>query len=352
MSHSHGPHRPIFPFGNPFRLILPKGLSVPPNLLSLLSAFEESLIDRLKKLEPKNENDILTLSWMKFATESLCETHVSIKSLITELELPVSYWDDKWIDLYLDNSIKLLDICIAFTSEISRLNQSNLLLQYVLHKFDSAQSNQLIPAQSSLDKWNHHISTKNPRLEGCFSILDELMNTLNLPKVKKSDKEKVLMRAMYGVKVHTVFICNVFAATVMGSTRKIVDIEVQDTYIWARSFTDLQGLVNGKIRSLFSSGVIVLKEFEEVDDTVKKLYPLVQDGSKPVEVESFRRNVSDLEKHVTKFSSGLDLVAKEFDDFFQIILSGRDALLCNLRIGFDAFDPILKNGNVDEQAVR
>ena len=38
-------------------------------------------------------------------------------------------------------------------------------------------------------------------------------------KVTNSAKGKVLMRAMYGVKVETVFICSVFASAFSGSAR-------------------------------------------------------------------------------------------------------------------------------------
>ncbi|KAG4983240.1 hypothetical protein JHK87_027989 [Glycine soja] len=48
---------------------------------------------------------------------------------MTALELPVSDWEDKWIDVYFDISSKLLDICNAFSSELSRLNQRNLPLK-------------------------------------------------------------------------------------------------------------------------------------------------------------------------------------------------------------------------------
>ncbi|KAG4974893.1 hypothetical protein JHK87_031714 [Glycine soja] len=65
---------------------------------------------------------------------------------MTALELPVSDWEDKWIDVYLDISSKLLDICNAFSSELSRLNQGNLPLKCALHNLDSASSKQYLRA--------------------------------------------------------------------------------------------------------------------------------------------------------------------------------------------------------------
>lgn len=347
MSRPQDPHRPSFPFGNPFRMILPKGSYLSPKLIELLNSFEESIAQRLRKLMPADREEILSLLWMKRAVESLSAIHTDIKILITGLELPVSDWDEKWIDVYLDNSVKLLDICIAFSSELSRLNQGHLFLQCALHNLDCASSTQFVRACSSLDGWRQHIGSKNPRMENCFAILDNLIKTLNLPKIKNSSKGKVLMRAMYGVKVVTVFVCNVFAAAFSGSAEKLLDLQVEETYLWAEAFAGLQGFVNGDIRSIHSSGKApVLKELEAVDVNVKKLYPIVQEGVGD-EAEAYKNSVSDLGKKAEKLSQGLDLLAKEVDGFFQIVLSGRDALLCNLRVGSNVTDQLQEKKNVE-----
>ncbi|KHN26929.1 Protein BPS1, chloroplastic [Glycine soja] len=155
MSRSQDPHpsRSFFPFGNPFRMISPKGSRMSPQLLAVLQAFEATLAERLKNLMPKSKDEILTLSWMTLAMKSLCESHNDIRTLMTALELPVSDWEDKWIDVYLDISSKLLDICNAFSSELSRLNQGNLPLKCALHNLDSASSKQYLRACSLLDDW-------------------------------------------------------------------------------------------------------------------------------------------------------------------------------------------------------
>ncbi|PQM35631.1 protein BPS1 chloroplastic [Prunus yedoensis var. nudiflora] len=352
MSRPQEPHRPFFHFGNPFRMISPKGSHLSPKLVALLNTFEETLAGRLRKLNPNDKDDVLSLSWMKLAMESLCGTHNDIKTLISEIDLPVSDWDEKWIDVYLDISVKLLDLCIAFSSEISRLNQGHLFLQCVLHNLDSTSSNQFIRAQSSLDGWRHHIGSKNPRVEKCSTILDKLVESLDLPKVKNSAKGKLLMRAMYGVKVLTVSVCSVFAAAFSGSAKKLLDLNVAETYLWAQAFNDFQGNVNGEIRNVFSSGrFMVLKELEAVDGTVKELYPKIQDGVGLAEGKAFHSSISDLESKAQKLSQGLDLLTKEVDGFFQILLTGRDALLSKLRSGGAVSDQMLA-GNVGAQVVR
>ncbi|GMP61355.1 hypothetical protein CsSME_00023851 [Camellia sinensis var. sinensis] len=353
MSRPQDPHRTFFPFGNPFKMMLPKGSYLSPRLLELLNNFEDALAERFRKLKPKDREEVLSLSWMTLAMELLCQTHTDIKSVITKLELPVCDWDDKWIDLYLDNTVKLLDICIAFSSELSRLNQGHVLLHCALHNLGASPSNQFVKACSSLDGWRQHISSKNRRLENCFGILDSLTETLNQPKVKKSAKGKVLMRAMYGVKVVTVFVCSIFAAAFSGSANKLVDLQVLESCLWAESFVDVQTYVNGEIRNIFSSGrVTVLKELEAVDTNVKKLYPTIQDGVGPIEVEALQNCTSDLGKRADMLSRGLDLLAKQVDGFFQIVLTGRDALLCNLRVDGGVPDPMRETDNVEGRVVR
>ncbi|KAK6162285.1 hypothetical protein DH2020_002126 [Rehmannia glutinosa] len=334
MSRPQEPHRPFLPFGNPFRMLSPKGSYLSPKLLALLNTFEETLAGRIKKLQPAGREDVLRLSWMRCAMDSLCEIHTDVKTLITALELPVCDWDDKWIDVYLDNSVKLLDICIAFSSETSRLKQGHLFLQCVSHNLSDASPKQFVRARSSLDGWRQHTASKNPRLDNCFCAMDGLAQKLDLPKIKNSAKGKILMRAMYGVKVVTLLVCSIFAAAFSGSAKKLMDLQVPETCLWAEAFADLQTFVNTEIRSLYSSGrVTVLKELEAVDTGVKKLYPLVQDGADSVEAEALIDLTSGLGKSAENLSQGLDLLAKEVDRFFQIVLTGRDALLSNLRAG-------------------
>ncbi|CAN6845194.1 unnamed protein product [Brassica oleracea] len=333
MSRAQDPPRGFFPFGNPFRMLSPKGSDLSPWLLSLLNNFELLLAERLKKLMPKSKSDILTLSWMKLAMESLCETHTNINTLITDLQLPVSDWKEKWVDVYLDVSVKLLDLCNAFSSELTRLNQGDLYLKCVLHNLQSGcGEKKYLQARSSLDSWRQHVNANNARIENCRAVLDSLVKSLSLPKVKNSDKGKVLMRAFYGVKVQTVYICSVFTAAWSDSTNDLFDLPVSEKPLWAKVFADVQSVVNGEIREMLSSGrSTILKELESVDASVEKLYPMVQDGVGTVEAESFKECVMELGVQAEKLSQGLDQLLEEVDSFFKMTLSGRDVLLCNLR---------------------
>ncbi|PRQ43289.1 putative amino acid transporter, transmembrane domain-containing protein [Rosa chinensis] len=156
---------------------------------------------------------------------------------------------------------------------------------------------------------------------------------------------------LLGAAVLTVSVCSVFAAAFSGSASKLLDLNVAETYMWAQAFNDLQSNVNGEIRNILSSGrVTVLKELEAVDGIVKHLYPMIQDDVALAEEEAFKNSTSDLERKAQNLSQGLDLLTKEVDGFFQILLTGREALLSKLRSGGAVSDQMMM-GNVEGQVV-
>ncbi|KAH9604142.1 hypothetical protein KSS87_010482 [Heliosperma pusillum] len=351
MSRIQDPQKAFFHHGNPFRMILPKGSSLSPKLLALLNKFEETLTGRLRELKPVSTDDVFSISWMVLAMKLLSETHNDIKSLITDLELPVYDWDNKWIDVYLDNSVKLLDISNGLSSELSRLNQGQLLLHLVLRRLEGKSSTDLSKAKSSVDNWKQLIATRNPRVENCIININKLLVSLEFPKVKNSAKGKVLMRAIYGVRMASLFICSIFVSAFTGSDKKLIDLKVTGTPLWEGAFNELQTSIYGEIRNLVSSGRnLLLKELEAVDINVTELYPMIHEHKEPAESDAFQKSFTDLGNKVDKLSSGLDLLSKEVDGFFQIVMSGRDALLCNLRVS-TAFDSPKKYRR-EEQLVR
>ncbi|XP_074584034.1 UPF0496 protein 4-like [Curcuma longa] len=359
MSRLHDAHRSFFPFGNPFRSILPKGSHQSLRIHSLLFSFEQNLTEIFTKMKPENISDIHTLSWMRHAIQFLSDVHNSLRAFISELQLPVSQWNEKWIDAYLDGSVKLLDICIALCSELSRLEQGQLLLQCVLHLVDKSTSSpeKLALTRSYLQEWIELINLKSPKLDNCPSIIESLRGTLDLLKVKSS-KGKALMRALYGVKVMTVFVCNVFSITLSGCPKAFPDLNVSKELVWCEAFSDLQAAVTDELkRHSVPVKVSLLKEIEAVRVSALRLHDMtscigcngepVQDDKsctnhieeEPVPGKSadFGRHriqdcVANLADSVKTFRQELDSLSKQTNHFFQIILTGRDALLCNLRV--------------------
>lgn len=360
MSRPHEGCKSSSPFVNAFKIIFPKGSNLPPKLLVLQNSFEETVAENLRKLKPKEISDVLSLSWMRRAMESLSESHTNIKILLNDLEFPVSEWDEEWINMYFDDSLKFLDIFIALISEISRLDQSQLLLKYVQHVMDCStkfpSSKQIKRARAYLHDWMQQLNSRSPKLESCPAILQGLARTLCLAKVKNSAKGKVLLRAFYAVKVETIFVCSIIAAALSGCSKPLIDLHISESFLWSKVFNDLQADVNEKIRGLLSGEkVVLLKELEAVDTCAKKLYVLssgvddledivghrddvnheeamtLEKTTSQEERERWQKSVSDLTDSAKKLADGIDLLSEQSKDFFKIVLTGRDTLLCKLR---------------------
>lgn len=261
-------------------MILPRGAHLSPKLAELLASYEEGLASSLRKLKPEVASNVLTLSWMRLAVDCLAELHTSIATLITELELPVSDWDEKWVDIYLNSSVKLLDICIALSSELARLDQGQLLVQFVLHVLDSGNKapsqQQLKRAEASLKEWMERASERSPRLDSCSAALQELSGNLSLMKVKHSAKGKVLMRALYGIEAVTVFICSVLVAILSGRSKPLAEFDVPEKFGWSKAFNDLHKAIRGELsgQQLSRGRVAAVKELEEVEVCARQLHAL------------------------------------------------------------------------------
>ncbi|KMZ58495.1 hypothetical protein ZOSMA_76G00510 [Zostera marina] len=327
MSKPHHGYYPLFSGRNPFKnLFNPKICSVcSPEDRILRTTFELSLASRLQKLNRNGSvgEDFLSFDWMITAMESLCETHKAIQTLITELEFPVTDWDKRWVELYFDESVKLLDICNGFSSELSQLDRSRLLLKYaicVLNKKNVLDEQ----TKTSLCEWKTTRQDKKKNLETSSSILQELAGSLALAKVKNSSKGDVLMRAMYGVKAHTVFICTIFAVILSGKPDLFLNLTLPTapvTFLWLDAFEKLQVNVSRQIQARCLASSMILKELHLVDQSISKLTDLITEPN----------TVSDFGENVVRFTDGVDSLSNQVGDFFGILLAGRDALIFSLR---------------------
>jgi hypothetical protein len=313
MSRAHGSPRSFFPVGNPFRVMFPGGAHLSRKLQELLASYEDALALSLRKLKPEAASDVLTLSWMRLAVDCLSELHTNIANLITDLELPVSDWDDKWVDIYLNSSVKLLDICIALSSELSRLDQGQLLLQYALHVLGSERGvtsqEQLKRAETARREWMELVGVRCARLVSCSATLQELAGNLSLMKVKNSAKGKVLMRALYGIESVTVFVCSIFVAVLSGSPKPLVELHVPEKFGWSQAFNDLHTAVSEELtRQLSGGSVAAVKELEEVEACARRLHVLASTSQLEEEAANLANAVSHTEEEVMS-----DSIAQEGD---------------------------------------
>lgn len=329
----------------------------------ILKGFETALLQRLEHLKLNKPKDFIDLTWMQQAMEVLFTLHSDLRTLVVDLRFPIAKWDKKWIDQYLDDTVHLLDICIAFNAEISCLDHRHLIVQYVLHLLNFSDgmpsSDKLFRAKDHLEELlgekkageKNDASQTHRKIENCAAMLEGMCKSLHLRKVKSSAKIRVLLRAMYGVKATTIFICSILVSVFVGSSDPLVDLRIPDQFLWSVSFMTLQQDVNEEIKGGFTMGrVTVLKELESLNAAVKNLHLTIQmlsleipgenerrfqltEGSE--QAQQIREAVQELQQSAYLLSQGLDPLAQHVNAFFQVILKGRNALLDSLRFSGD-----------------
>ncbi|KAG0497833.1 hypothetical protein HPP92_002524 [Vanilla planifolia] len=260
------------PFGNPLRFIFPKGSHSTSKLISLQSSFDQTFADNLTRLKPGDTCNFPTLSWMRRAIDSLFENHKLVKNLVADLEYPSTLWDEKWIEFFLYDSVKFLDVCIALISEVSRLEQQQILLRYALQLLDfscPASPEQLQRATGALFDWMQKLDLRSPKLKDAPVFLQSLEGTLHFPKVKNSSKGKVVMRAMYAMKIHMIFVSSVLLLILSGCSKPLVNLQIPNDLPWAKAFDELQALVKTELEK---SSIVMPKELLRVDASSRHLH--------------------------------------------------------------------------------
>ncbi|GJM91216.1 hypothetical protein PR202_ga07572 [Eleusine coracana subsp. coracana] len=330
MSHAQDGQRMFFPVGNPFRMILTRGAHLSPKLTELLTSYEEGLASSLRKLKPEDTSKVLTLSWMKVAVDSLSELHTNIATLITELELPGSDWDEKWVDIYLNSSVKLMDICIALSSELARLDQGQLLVRYVLHVLDSGSTmpshEQLIRAEASLKEWMERARRDLLSLRIAWQCYRSLLESF-------SDEEEVVTSdasAQEGVTEDQFKLADVATQECRLIVGESITEEVMEE-VEMKQVAKTIGLAKEVMM------LEVTSDRQHQNDNTKQADGAETNGLEMR--EELLNCISSMSKSAEGLRLSLDSASKRVGDFFQIVLTGRDALLCNLRISDESKVP-------------
>lgn len=233
----------------------------------ILNTFVISLTRKLKQLKPKILKNMINRLWMQRAMAVLSATHAYLKSLITYLQFPTAEWDEKWMDEYLDDTVKLLDIFLSLNVEISKLEYFQLLVHYALHLLEFSygvwSNDKLFHVKRSLQELKEKMDSKgktgantqrNSRIENCIVILQRMRKSLQFGKVKSSSKGSVFLRAMYGVKATTIFLCSVVASTLTGHSGPLIELHIPYQFLWSTTFMSLQRGINDEIKRCFANG--------------------------------------------------------------------------------------------------
>lgn len=291
-------------------------------------SFDESILRRLNALCNSHSSVTINFSWLSSALAFLSFTHNQAITLLSNPKLTDS------LNFYLDDSVKLLDICNSIASEIERLRHRRLLLKLALHLFNnnnnSEDAEKLRRARASLTDWDNNL--KGPRYESSKNlehlVIDLAFMLKEVPRGKISSDERIVRRTIHSVGLVTVFVAGVVVAALRGSTELGVAVRAPSEFLWADSFNILNSAISaesGKKRHL-------LEELDDVEARLREVIGVMDDagGEKG---ESLNGAVKELERVTETLGEGLERLSNGVNEVFNTVMSSRKEMLERMRVG-------------------
>ncbi|KAJ6324911.1 hypothetical protein OIU76_012075 [Salix suchowensis] len=254
-------------------------------------SFDESLLRRLKTLANSSSTSqpsvAINFSWLSSALDFLSFAHEEAIILLSSLNL------DNSLDFYLDNSVKILDLCNSISSEIERFRNRRLVLSFALLVLNngSVDPEKLARARVSLSDWI-------------------------------SADERFVRRTIKAVGLVTVLVAGVVVTALRGSSGLVVAVRAPPEFLWAESFNSLCASVSTRP----DKRRYLLDELEEIEARIEEVSG-VMDGGSGENGERPSSAVKELEMVTGRLGEGLERLGDGVNEIFNSVLRTRDGML-------------------------
>ncbi|KAL6189707.1 hypothetical protein ACLB2K_036110 [Fragaria x ananassa] len=297
-----------------------------PNKLDLITAaFDDALLRRLNTLSAPS----ISLCWLSKAVEFLTVAHAEARRLISSLEVTVL---DDALACYLDDSVKLLDICNSVSAEIERLRQRRIVLALAVHLLGDGKVRR---AREALTEGEARRASGFGKANNAEVLVKDLALALRSapPRGKISKVARVVRRTVYAVGLVTVFFAGALVSAMEG-TPETVTVRAPAEFSWAESLNELATAVSGELKRRFgkeerTKGLLL----EEVDDVATRVGEACEIAEEDTErKERLNDVVKEVERAMGSFSDGLEGLSKGMNVMFHGVLSNRNFMLDHVRV--------------------
>lgn len=321
-----------------------RGPSSPAKSNPCLNAFDSHLGAQLNALKSSDETGCFRMPWLCQAMGVILGAHHSVEAFVPDLQQALADGNTKWLDEYLDDSVKLLDICNALKDAIADVKNYQVFVQLALHTLEKGNMGeaQLRRAKNALSKCMdalkrkdedvNHFGHRRSKLETCSSMLRRMGEKLNVEDASKGN----FFRAIYAAQVTTIFICGVLTAGLSFKPRRALStISVGGQSAWSVSLSQLQHRVKEQVEKKKAKGACaLLEELDKTDLAVRclqervermlnaKAFPLA--SNQLAEVKKFTSSLRDCSMEL---SQGLAPLEVQVGEVFKVLIASRMALL-------------------------
>lgn len=104
-----------------------------------VDAFFQMLASGLERLEEALEQDYVRREWLQQALDLLRRVHSEVLALVDKLKLPLAAKGsgDEWVDSYMEETVKLLEVCNVLKAGMAGLEQYHMLVEVGVRALDS-----------------------------------------------------------------------------------------------------------------------------------------------------------------------------------------------------------------------
>lgn len=267
--------------------------------------------------------DFISSQFVLQALEFLASLHSGLISLAEKLKLPASQPGEGWLSEYIDETVKMVEVCNALKVGVSGLELYLARVEAVVGprlRIEQA----LDACKDEIDR----IETENRSfVQAKFETEGILRYTLSDNYVEsKFAKWNGFWGIMFAVKNVSSFLSwlLIWGVTYAGSSIHFRIEPVSFKFPWAASFIRLQQIVSDsttKLRLANSTPVMLLTEFKAIE------IPLTDLRAHRVRGGDVRRVQRELRRHYTALIELLETLDWQRNDLLDVIVEGRRKLL-------------------------
>ncbi|KAJ7525473.1 hypothetical protein O6H91_17G052900 [Diphasiastrum complanatum] len=307
-----------------------------------VNAFRENVILGIERLADSLGPDFVTLEWLQQAVDFLRSTHAGVLNFVDRLQLPISAGEE-WINEYMNESAKLLDVCNLLKRGIGGLGHYQMHVELVLRALQNSSNSQgsgkgqfnrvmqyLADCEIEavkLDRENRPLAEEKVEALGWSADSYAGRKVADLPGV---DSALVLMRNTSYV-VAKILLCGLVHAS--GAGRVLKPELTPSDGAWGACVSRMQRRFSEEIRQK-QECIVFLHEFEQLHVLLQNLSVQMQAVQGKVQSRTYemrmKLEVQKLKQSSDKLKNGLEVVEWHVNNFFDEIIEGRTNLLTSL----------------------
>ncbi|KAK1425424.1 hypothetical protein QVD17_20776 [Tagetes erecta] len=310
----------------------------PPHIPKTYQLFHQNLIFHLKTLDLTKTTSTISLSWLSTALSFLSTLHTEAeaqmihisKAQISNLKTDV----DDYQSLYMDYSLKVLDLCNLISTAVNQLTERRLLMNFALRLLNFTDQ---FPVHEKLNKAKDALTRSVNDTQGSGSatakerglraklLIEELTDLIG--KLPRGGRD-IVRRTFYALGAMTVFVGSVLVGVLFGEMDVVKPQTIPAEFVWSDSFTGVQS----QILDLINSKRNAVLEIDDVSSKAIVICDLLQgvvsgSGDDAAVRVCLVAGVKELVTSVKKYSDGVDELTNGANGLFRSVLKTRNGRL-------------------------